>query len=323
MRTTIASTYTPRESGWETTTGGTGLRRGRGRPQMGRGSGSRPLRIGAPIRMFGVVMKAAFHPTRSLLQAMLCAGALLAPVTNADDGPGHWGQVNGHWMYYLRAGAGSPVLMLHGGGDSGAGSFAYQIGELVNAGHLVIAPDQVGQGQTPDVPGPLSYSGMMDDTVALLRQLQIDSADVVGFSDGGIVGLMLAARYPNLVQRLAVSGVNISPSGLREGELDGLRAESDDNAEGAEPQGTDAKLRALWLTAPTDQDLSAATLASIRQPVLMMSGDHDMVRLDHTLAIYDALPNAQLFILPDTGHGTFASRSELVNPVLLGFLAGS
>ena len=265
-------------------------------------------------------MKTARDPALAALKLLLCIGVLIAPETGADDDPGHWTRVNGHWMYYLRVGAGSPVLLLHGGGDSGLGSFANQINELVYAGHQVIAPDQVGQGQTPDVPGPLTYGGMTEDTAELLRILQIDSTDVVGFSDGGIVGLILAARHPDLVRRLAVSGVNISPSGLREGELDTLRAEDEAEPTGPETKSANAKLRALWLNAPTDEDIGEDALREIQQPVLIMAGDHDMVRLDHTLAIYDALPNAQLFILPDTGHGTFASRSDWVNPVLLGFL---
>ncbi|MGE5153020.1 MAG: alpha/beta fold hydrolase [Bdellovibrio bacteriovorus] len=254
---------------------------------------------------------------------LLCVGVLIASATGADDVQGNWARVNGHWMYYLRVGAGTPVLLLHGGGDSGVGSFAKQIDDLVNGGHLVIAPDQVGQGRTPDVPGPLTYEGMTEDTAELLRQLRLGPANVVGFSDGGIVGLILAARHPDLVRRLAVSGVNISPSGLREGELDALRADGDAESPGAETESTSSKLRALWLNAPTDEDIGEDALREIRQPVLIMAGDHDMVRLDHTLAIYDVLPNAQLFILPDTGHGTFASRSDWVNPVLLGFLGGS
>jgi pimeloyl-ACP methyl ester carboxylesterase len=263
------------------------------------------------------------RPTRSLLRALLSAGILFAPVAAGGEGHGHWVEVNGHPMYYLRAGAGSPVLLLHGGGDSGEGSFTHQIHDLVDAGHAVIAPDQVGQGQTPDLPGPLNYSAMMEDTADLLRQLRIESVDVVGFSDGGILALMLAARYPDLVQRLAVSGVNISPAGLREVELDELRAESDAAAEAGEPSGLNAKLRDLWLNAPTEEDISPDALAGIRQPVLIISGDRDAIRLDHTLAIYHALPNARLFVLPDTGHGTFDSRPDLVNPVLLGFLGGS
>ncbi|WP_295461433.1 alpha/beta hydrolase [uncultured Thiodictyon sp.] len=257
-------------------------------------------------------------PSNLLLRLLLSAGALLLPVAVGAE-PGQWAKVNGHRMYYLRAGSGSPVLLLHGGGDSGEHAFANQIGALIDAGHEVIAPDQVGQGRTPGVPGPLSYGAMMQDTAALLRRLRIDSVDLVGFSDGGILGLMLAIRYPELVNRLVVSGVNISPAGLPQDHLEALQAESDAAAEA--PEETGAKLRELWLHAPTEQDLSPALLATIRQPVLLMAGDHDLIRLDHTIDVYRALPNAQLFVVPDTGHGTFDSRPNLVNPVLLGFLA--
>ena len=237
----------------------------------------------------------------------------------ADPGPVRWTRVNGHRIYYLRTGSGSPVLLLHGGGDSGEHAFANQIEALIEAGHEVIAPDQVGQGRTPDIPGPLRYTAMMEDTATLLHQLRIPSIDVVGFSDGGVLGLMLAVRYPELVNRLAVSGVNLSPAGLPQDHLDALQADSD--AAGAEaPAQIGAKLRELWLHSPTEDELSPALLAEVRQPVLVMAGDHDLVRLDHTLAIYQALPNARLFILPDTGHGTFDTRPGLVNPVLLGFL---
>lgn len=255
------------------------------------------------------------------MRLLLSAGALLAPLAAGGD-PGHWTLVNGHRLYYLRAGAGPPVLLLHGGGDSGEHAFANQIEALIGAGHEVIAPDQVGQGRTPDLPGPLSYAAMMQDTAALLEQLHIRSIDVVGFSDGGILGLMLAVRYPKLVNRLAVSGVNISPAGLPQDQLDALQADSD--AAGPEPATQlEAKLRELWLHSPTEDELSPALLAAIRQPVLVMAGDHDLIRLDHTLAIYQTLPRAQLFILPDTGHGTFDTRADLVNPVLLEFLARS
>ncbi len=250
-------------------------------------------------------------------------GAALPPPAAADEDSGHWADVNGHAMYYLRLGEGTPVLLLHGGGDSGRGSFGHQIDDLVAAGHEVIAPDQIGQGHTPGLPGPLSYGAMVEDTADLLRQMAIGSTDVVGFSDGGILGLMLAARYPDLVHRLAISGVNIASEGLDPGHLAALQAQSEAAAESDEDPGLDAKLRELWLNAPTEEDLTPDTLAGIRQPVLVLSGDRDLVRLEHTLAIYQGLPNAQLFVLPDTGHGTFATRPELVNPVLVAFLSGS
>src|SRR5579859_2261596 len=116
--------------------------------------------------------------------------------------------IRGHKIYYAVRGSGPTVVFLHGGGDSGEHSFARQL-DVFSEHHHIVAPDQVGQGRTPAVPGPLSYTAMMDDTAALLKFLGLRHADIVGFSDGGILALMLAVRHPELVRRLVISGVNI------------------------------------------------------------------------------------------------------------------
>jgi pimeloyl-ACP methyl ester carboxylesterase len=260
---------------------------------------------------------------RSLLPALLCASTLFLPNAGAAAGSSHWTRVNGHRLYYLLAGSGAPVLLLHGGGDSGEHSFAKQIDELVDAGYRVIAPDQVGQGRTPDLPGPLSYRAMTEDTATLLRQLDLGPVNVVGFSDGGILGLMLAVRYPDLVNRMAVSGVNISPTGLRQVDRDALEAQSRSAAQTGDATSLEAKLRELWLHEPSEEDLSTDLLGRISKPVLVIAGDRDLIRLEHVITIYHALPNARLFIVPDTGHGTFDTRPDLVNPVLMEFLGQS
>jgi pimeloyl-ACP methyl ester carboxylesterase len=200
----------------------------------------------------------------------------------------HWIRVHGHLMYYISQGTGRTVVLLHGGGDSGEHSFEQQI-EMLSQHHRIIAPDQVGQGHTPDVPGPLSYTHMMEDTVAVIRMLGQRSVDVVGFSDGGIIALILAARYPQLVRRLAISGVNIAPEGLTDEQREELRA-----SQAPEPKSIDEKLAQLWLTSPTKDELSLQILSTIHKPVLIISGDRDAIRLEHTLEIYRALPDAEL-----------------------------
>ena len=96
----------------------------------------------------------------------------------------HIAVVNGHRMYYAVQGSGPTLVLLHGGGDSGEHSFERQL-DFFSEHHRIVAPDQVGQGRTPDVPGPLSYTSMMEDTVSLLRRLKLAHVDLVGFSDGG------------------------------------------------------------------------------------------------------------------------------------------
>lgn len=231
---------------------------------------------------------------------------------------GHWAQINGHRLYYQVRGTGPALLMLHGGGSSGGQSFDRQI-DLFAKSHEIIAPDQVGQGLTPDVPGPLSYTNMLGDTIALLERLKIRRVDVMGFSDGGILALMLAASEPQRVRRIVVSGVNVAPEGLNPEDLRGMRAEPAVKV----PRNIGDKLRELWLHSPTPAELNMKLLAHIEQPVLLMSGDHDAVTLEHTIEIYKALPNSELYVLPGTSHDTFGGRPEWVNPIAAAFLARS
>lgn len=248
---------------------------------------------------------------------MLATIGIAHASAGAGSGPGHWARVGGHAMYYELRGSGRPLLLLHGGGDSGTHSFERQLGSFART-HRIIVPDQVGQGRTPEVPGPLSYSAMLRDTVALLRQLGAARVDVVGFSDGGILALMLAVRHPEMVRRVVISGVNIAPEGLTDAQLDELRAAPP----GDTPRNMDEKLRQLWLTSPTDRELNVGLLARIHSPVLIMSGDRDAITLEHTIKIYHAIPDAELYVVPGTDHGTFHGRPEWVNPVALEFLDG-
>ena len=222
--------------------------------------------------------------------------------------------VNHHPLVYVMKGHGTTLLLLHGGGDSGEHSFAYQLDEFAEH-HLIVAPDQVGQGRTPDVPGPLTYTGMMEDTAALLQRLKLKHVDVVGWSDGGILALMLAVRHPELVRRLVISGVNIAPEGLNPDDLDELRA-----TQISKPKTIDEKLAHLWLTSPTESELNVAMLAKIPEPVLVISGDRDAITLEHTLKIFHALPVAELCVLPGTDHATFTGRSVWLNPIVHAFL---
>jgi pimeloyl-ACP methyl ester carboxylesterase len=258
----------------------------------------------------------------AVLSLGAAALALLASVPLADSAgamaqPTEWhsAEIHGHRMFYATRGSGPTLVFLHGGGDSGENSFVRQL-DVFSERHHIVAPDQVGQGRTPDVPGPLSYTAMMQDTATLLEQLKLKHVDVVGFSDGGILALMLAIRHPELVRRLVISGVNISPEGLVTENLEGLRADDTPN-----PKTIDEKLSHLWATSPTKDELSMALLATIQQPVLLVSGDHDVITLEHTLQIFHALPNSELCVLPGTDHGTFSSRPEWLNPIIGAFLA--
>jgi pimeloyl-ACP methyl ester carboxylesterase len=252
------------------------------------------------------------------ISALLALGLICVRVdtVRAADQSTQWHRntIHGHPIYYATRGSGSTLVFLHGGGDSGEHSFVRQL-DVFSEHHFIVAPDQVGQGRTPDVPGPLSYSAMMEDTAELLRTLKLRKVDVVGFSDGGILALMLAVRHPDLVRRLVISGVNIAPEGLRPEDLEELRA-----TQIPKPKTIDEKLAHLWFTSPTDAELNLGLLANISQPVLLISGDRDAITLEHTLKIFHALPVAQLCVLPGTDHATFSGRSDWLNPIIDEFL---
>ena len=285
------------------------------------------VRLGSPLSIKGFnawnyqvylrrIVSVLFQYRFFLLLTSLAMLAL--PISNSASAamqPAEWhrSSIHGHPIYYATRGSGPTLLLLHGGGDSGEHSFARQL-DIFSEHHHLVAPDQVGQGRTPDVPGPLTYTGMMDDTAALLEHLHLHHVDIVGFSDGGILALMLAVRYPELVRRLAISGVNIAPEGLNSDDLEELRA-----TQNPKPRTIDEKLAHLWLTSPTESELSLAMLARIEQPVLLISGDRDAITLEHTLKIFHALPKAELCVLPGTDHATFSGRWEWLNPIIDNF----
>jgi pimeloyl-ACP methyl ester carboxylesterase len=226
----------------------------------------------------------------------------------------HVARIHGHPIYYAVRGEGRTLVLLHGGGDSGQHSFEHQL-DVFAANHHLVAPDQVGQGRTPDVHGLLSYTAMMQDTAVLLQQLRLKHVDIVGFSDGGILALMLALRHPDLVRRIVISGVNVSPDGLSAENREALRATLMTT-----PKTIDEKLAQLWLTSPTESELSFEMLMTIQKPVLVVSGDRDAITLEHTLQIFHALPISELCVLPGTDHGTFSGRPEWLNPIITEFL---
>ena len=143
---------------------------------------------------------------------------------------------------------------------------------------------------------------------------------------------MLAVRHPDLVRRVVATGANVDPSGVDNTWLGQAKPEEVFNAkEGSyyalhSPDGAahapvvGAKLKQLWLTRPTPDELTFEMLGRIRAPVLIMAGDHDEILTEHTVRIFKAIPGAKLWILPGTGHDTFVSRPEWANPVVLKFL---
>lgn len=232
----------------------------------------------------------------------------------------HHAALNGIEMVYFVRGHGPPLLLLHGGGGRALG-LARQIHDL-RKHFKVVAPDSRSHGATTDPGDTLNYHVMAEDMVALLDHLRISRADVMGWSDGGIIGLDLAIHHPGRVRKLVVFGVNFTPEGIEHRQLEEIRsAWADDSARAAAdtaarlPLG--ARLHRLWLTQP---NFSLTDLGSIRAPTLVAVGDRDLPSLDHTVAMARAIPGAQLCVIPGATHAVLRERPDLADEIVIQFL---
>jgi pimeloyl-ACP methyl ester carboxylesterase len=257
--------------------------------------------------------------------------SVLLAVLLAVPAFGEFAEVHGVKMYYEIHGEGRPVMLLHGGLASIHLSFAKQIPVLAR-NHRVIAIEQVGHGHTPDVVGRnFTYEDMTEDTAALMGQLGIANADVIGWSDGGQLALRLAATHPELVRRVIASGVGLNAATpedaarvKRSMELlaPGFWPAAVDEYKRVSPDGPEhwpvffAKVRAMW--AGASRGIAEQDLAKIKAPALIIAGDQENVER-HT-HIFRRIAGAKLCILPATGHGTFMDRPDWLNPILLEFL---
>jgi pimeloyl-ACP methyl ester carboxylesterase len=265
---------------------------------------------------------------RLLALAILGLGPMRAaePVTPYGDNPsaGHTAALNGIRLYYEIYGQGAPLVVLHGNGGS-ISALRHQI-ECFRTRRQVIAIDSRGHGRSEMGPGRLTYEQMADDIAALLAQLHTGPADVLGWSDGGIVALLLALHHPAVVRRIALSGANLSPAGLASGDLAGMTAELRDAREKlaagdrSRPWAIVCQQLQLMVTQP---QITPADLARVEAPALVLAGEHDVIPLAHTRSIAAGLPRARLHIFPGAGHGALQEVPEAFNAAVEQFFAAS
>jgi pimeloyl-ACP methyl ester carboxylesterase len=235
---------------------------------------------------------------------------------------GNIARINNVSIYYETYGAGPPVLVMHGGLGS-LESMGNQIRALAET-HLVIAPDSRGQGRSSDSSMSLAYSVMADDMVQLLDYLQIVSVDVVGSSDGGIVGLDLAMRYPERVRRLVAISANYDPSGIPQNPTTGVpRTPVLYRLQAVDPAYWPViyrKVTEMWRTQP---NFSIDELSHIRAPTLIMAGEFDLIKREHTAQLAKAIPGSREIIVKGATHAVPTDKPDVVNKIILDFLEGS
>lgn len=225
---------------------------------------------------------------------------------------------DGVTFYYETYGEGEPLLLVHGNGGS-LGLMSKQI-EFFRTHRRVIAMDSRDQGRSGDSAGPITYEMMADDLAALLDHLKVEKADVVGWSDGGIEALLLGLRHPDKVGKLVAMAANLNPEAIypeTKAWVDDYRAHLPADA-GKTPEGRRGQ-KMLNLLAEQPH-IDPAELKKIAAPTLVMSGDHDMILLHHTVDIYESLPNANLAVLPNNTHAAPIDDTRLFNETVERFL---
>ena len=253
--------------------------------------------------------------------ALTLAGSAFAqtePEYGNNPKAGHQLNTRGFNMYYEIYGSGAPLLIIHGNGGS-IKDFSKQI-PYFEKEYKVILADSRSQGKSIDNGDSLSYEMMADDLNALLDHLHVDSCNVIGWSDGGINGLLLAIRHPGKVKKLAVTGANLVPdTSAVEPEIF-TWAKSLSDSINKLPLTQEVKTnRKLFHLLAYEPNISTKQLQTIQCPVLVIGGDHDVIRPRHTMLIAESIPKSYLWILPNSGHSTPVVYAAVFNEAVNDF----
>jgi pimeloyl-ACP methyl ester carboxylesterase len=238
-------------------------------------------------------------------------------------------EIDGLPVFYETAGSGDPLVLLHGGLATNA-TWGAQF-DAFAAHRRVVAPERQAHGHTPDRDGPLTYPSMADQTAALLEALALGPADLVGWSDGAMVGFLVAARRPELVRTLTLTGCGFASAGYVPGSMEAFCALEADDPEmamfaalyaAASPDGPGhfpavwEKVRTMWAE-PFDW---SADLAAVTAPVLVIVGDDDFVTVPHADELARRVPDGRLAVFPGASHLVPMEQPERYNDLVLAFV---
>lgn len=242
---------------------------------------------------------------------------------------GKYATIDGLKIYYETYGEGTPLLLLHGGLGS-IENFTMIIPEL-SKNYKVIAADSPGHGRS-SITESLSYQMMADYFEKFIDYLDVDSLYVLGWSDGGIVGFILAEKEPLKIKKLVTIGSNSKWSGLeaqtigwmKEYMIDWMKNDTNWTKTykhlSPEPDKMESFLLAsqkMWLDKENFPDIN---LKKITIPTMVMQADKDVITLEHFNEIFTTLPNAQMCIVPNTTHFCLFERPKLISQIIMEFL---
>ena len=233
-------------------------------------------------------------------------------------------------IYYEEYGSGMPLILFHGGFGS-IHDFQQVIPEL--AKHFrVIALDSPGHGRSEQA-DTLSFDLMTDYFSNMIDQFNLDSVYIIGYSDGGITGLLLAAKRPDKVKKIIASGVNSRMDGINSEVLGYLKLINPTFIETYQKEWlADYKSKSpekdKWEKYITDMTrmysenvlIPEQTLSSIKAEVLFVFGDRDVIKLEHGIELYRTIDGSRFCVLPNTPHEVFSENPELISKIGIEFL---
>ncbi len=227
--------------------------------------------------------------------------------------------------WYDEHGSGDPLVLMHGGLVD-ARWFEPNLGPLAERFHLY-TPEQRGHGHTADVPGPITYQLLADDAIAFLEAVVGEPADLVGHSQGAFIAMLVAMQRPELVKRLVMISGGFSKHGEAapdaEWDVDALTEFLGSAYGEVSPDGENhfrVVATKIGELAAAEPYLDASELAKVTARSLVMFADDDLVTMTHAVETYDALPNAELAVVPGTSHFLTQEKPHLVNALVLDFL---
>jgi pimeloyl-ACP methyl ester carboxylesterase len=229
-------------------------------------------------------------------------------------------KVNQAELYYEIYGQGSPLFLLHGNNESII-SFREQI-EPLSKHFKVIAVDTRGQGNsTNKSAAPYTYNQFADDLIALMKALDLTKANLLGWSDGGNTALIFAQKYPEKVEKVVLMGANLfpGPEAIEEEVIRIFEKRRDSLLQRNDPESQNQlRLANLVLKEP---NIRALDLKAIDVPVLVLAGEHDVVKREHTELIHSSIKNSRLEIIKGSDHYAPLKNPQIFNRIVLDFLA--
>jgi len=238
-------------------------------------------------------------------------------------------EYQGAKIHYVSYGQGEPVLLLHGGLSNKLSWFS-QIPWLVSSGRRVILIDTRGHGYSTKGHSKLSYQIFAEDTLQVLDKLGIQRTDVVGWSDGGIIALLLGLEAPQRIGKIIAISANFHPSGVLP-ETDSTPSVAEHfllkpvtdwvrgiwSGAGEQHPSLEAEIKTLWHTEP---QLGQADLQAITAPTLVVVGENDIIDLKHSNELARLLANGRIEVITGAGHAAPLTHAQQINQLIASFL---